>query len=166
MTAILAREVQAIQNPGLGAVLLWRFAVGYASSRGAPETTPMPVLFLPLPILFHEETVELVRRTRTGLRGFADKFLDSTFSETDVLLSLERRAKALRPLSLMSIRIAIDSRILLVDARTADVMALSSTKPRGVPESVRPLLKSSEKLGEWCGAVSLFELSSVLRVGF
>jgi hypothetical protein len=168
MTTILAREVEAIQNPGLGGVLLWRFAVGYAASRKTPESTPLPALFLPLPILFHEETLALVASTQkaSGLRAFAGKFSEHSVSESDVLLSLERRARTLRPLTLAALRLAVSSRLLFVDPATAEVVALSGTAPSSIPESVRPLLRNAEKLGSWCGGVTSFELASLLRVGF
>jgi hypothetical protein len=168
MTTTLTREVEAIQNPALGGVLLWRFAIGYAAARHAPESTPLPVLFLPLPILFHEATFALVSSTQklSGLRTFAGKFSESSVSESDVLLSLEGRARALRPLSLAALRLAVSSRLLFVDPMTAEVIALSGTAPSSVPESVRPLLRNAEKLGSWCGGVTPFELASLLRVGF
>ena len=165
MSALLAREVEAVQNPGLGAVILWRFAIGYASTRRAPQSTPIPVLFLPLPIVFHEETFYLLTKTRAGLRGFAGKFSEATVSASDVLLSLERRARTLRPLSLVSLRFAVSSRLLFIDRTTAEVTALSRTVPANIPESVRPLLRQAEKLGRWAGEVTLFELTNLLRVG-
>ena len=167
MSTILAREVDAIQNPALGSVLLWRFALGYAGTRKAPQSTPFPVLFLPLPVLFHEQTFALLTKTqvRSGLRAFAGKFSDSSVAESDVLLSLERRARSLRPLSLSSLRLAVASKLLFIDATTAEVVALSGTPPSTVPESVRPLLRNAEKLGSWCGEVTLYELANVLRVG-
>jgi hypothetical protein len=168
MTAVLAREVQAIQNPALGGVLLWRFAIGYATARGTPESTPLPALFLPLPILFHEETFALVASTQrqSGLRTFAGKFGESSVNESDVLLSLEHRARTLRPLSLSALRIAISSRLLFIETTTAEVVALSDTTPSSIPESIRPLLKNAEKLGVWCGGVTIYELSTLLHVGF
>lgn len=168
MSSALLREIEAIQNPGLGGVLLWRFAIGYANARKVPSSTPLPVLFLPIAILFHEQTFALVSSTqeRSGLRGFVAKFADSGVSESDVLLSLERRVRELRPLSLDAIRIAVASRLLFIDPETAEVVALSETAPSGIPESVRGLVRNAEKLGVWCGGVTIFELASLLRIAF
>ena len=167
MTAILAREVEAIQNPALGSVLVWRFAIGYAAERKIPDSTPLPVLFLALPILFHEETLAVVASTKrvSGLRTFAGKFSESSVSKSDVLLSLEQRARVYRPQSLRALRIATASRLLFVDPLTAEVAALSKATPSSVPESVRPLLRSAEKLGAWCGGVTTYELSTLLHIG-
>lgn len=168
MSTVLAREVQAIQNPALGSILLWRFALGYATARQSPEATPLPVLFLPLPILFHEETAALVSTTqrKSGLRGFTGKFASSAIGQSDILLTLERRARLLRPLSLAAIQLATAARLLFVDPNTAEVVALSKAPPSSIPESIRPLLRNAEKLGRWCGDVTMFELSSLLRVRF
>jgi hypothetical protein len=166
VTAILAREVEAVQNPAFGAVLLWRFAVGYASSRQSPLSTPLPVLFVPLPILFLEESVEILSSTQraSGLRAFADKFIQAAHSKSDVLFSLDQRAVLFRPTTLESLRLAIRSRLLFLSRDTAEVVALSQTTPRTLPQSLHRLLRGAEKLGAWCGEVTLFELSSLLRV--
>jgi hypothetical protein len=168
VSAVLAREVDAVQNPAMSAVLLWRFCVGYASSRQIPASTPFPALFLPLPILFNEESLSLLTATQTksGLRLFAGKFTEAAHSKTDVLLSVERQAKVLRGQTLEAFRLAVQSRLLFLEPRSAEVIALSEAAPKSLPESVRPLIRNAEKLGTWAGSVSLFELGSILQVTF
>jgi hypothetical protein len=168
VSAILSREVAAVQNPAIAAVLLWRFCVGYSTARQSPASTPLPALFLPLPVLFNEESVSILSSTqrRSGLRVFAGKFTDSTHSKTDVLLSLEHQATLLRSQSLEALRLAFQSRLLFLNPSTAEVVALSQAPPKSLPESVRPLLRNAEKFGIWSGSVSLFELASVLQVTF
>jgi hypothetical protein len=47
------------------------------------------------------------------------------------------------------------------------VVALSQTPARGsVPASVSNLLKEAEKLGFWCGQLSLHEIGNLLRIRF
>ena len=168
MSAVLARETDAVQNAALSAVLLWRFCVGYARSRQAPSSTPLPVLFIPLPVLFTEESNLILGSTQTksGLRQFAGKFTEAEHSKTDVLLSLERQARIFRGPTLEALRLGLRARLLFLDARTAEVFAMSESAPISLPESVRPLLRNAERLGGWAGAVSLFELGSVLQVTF
>jgi hypothetical protein len=168
MTAILAREVDAVQNPALAAVLLWRFCVGYAAQREDRATTPLPVLFISLAILFNEEALSLLNSTRkkSGLHHFAGKFTDSSIARTDVLLSLEQRAKALRGQTLEALRLSLHGRLLFLKPDTAEVFALSQSEPKSLPESVQSLVRNAEKLGGWCGAVSMFELGVLLHVTF
>lgn len=168
MSARLAREVDAVQNAALSAVLVWRFCVEYGKVRRTPTSTPLPALFLPLPMLFTEELASMIRATRptSGLRQFAAKFADPEHSKVDVLLSLQRRASLFRPQTLEAIRVAVSCRLLFIDSRTGEITALSEAAPASVPESVRPLLRDAEKLGHWAGQVSLFELGAVLRFNF
>jgi hypothetical protein len=165
---ILSKEVDAVQNAAVSAVLLWRFSVSYAAAKGTLGTVPLPALFVVLPLLFDEESAQMVSSTlaKSGLRRFAGKFVESAHAKTDVLLSIERRARELRGQSLEALSLAIGTRLLLLDTSTAEVLPLSAAAPLSLPESVRPLLRNAEKLGHWCGGVSLFELSSILRVTF
>ncbi|MGE4057180.1 MAG: three component ABC system middle component [Vicinamibacterales bacterium] len=164
----LSREVDAVQNAAFASVLLWRFSAAYAVVRQAPATTPVPVLFVVLPLLFDEDTANMVASTQraSGLRLFAGKFAESKHAKTDVLLSLESRAKALRPQTLEAVTLALKARLLFLDPASGEVVALSHAPALSLPESVRPLVRSAEKLGAWSGALSLFELSTTLQVTF
>lgn len=164
----LSREVDAVQNAAFASVLLWRFSAAYATVRQAPATTPVPVLFVVLPLLFDEDTANMVASTQraSGLRLFAGKFSESKHAKADVLLSLEGRAKALRLQTLEAVTLALKARLLFLDPASGEVIALSHTPALSLPESVLPLIRSAEKLGAWSGALSLFELSTTLQVTF
>jgi len=166
--SVLSREVNAVQNEALAAVLLWRFCVAYGTARQAPATTPVPVLFVVLPLLFDEETATVIASTKkgSGLRFFAAKFADSKHSKTDVLLSLERRATSLRPQTLEALGHAVKARLLHLDTSSGEIAALSEAPALSLPEAVRPLVRSAEKLGAWSGPLSMFELSTTLQVEF
>jgi hypothetical protein len=167
--AILDAEVLNVQNSALGAALVWRFACGYQEGSGSKNPTPFPLLFLVLPVTFHEETAQFIKSTKksSGLRAFAGKFSESRSAKNDLLLSIQKRAVQMRSLSLDSIRMAISTSILSIERETARAFPLSITTPRaGIPSSVRVMLQNSEKLGFWCGQVSMHEISIVLKVGF
>lgn len=165
----LTREIDAVQNPAFGAALLWRFAAAYATVGKNPESTPLPLLFLPLPLLLYEETRKMIDGTQKAstLRTFAGKFADSKHKESDVLLSFHGRALAHRQLTLESLGLAISARLLQVDPAKGEVFALSTRAPRhGIPSSVMRLLAGAEKLGRWCGEVTPFEVATALHVNF
>lgn len=46
------RDVMYVQNPAIGAALLWRFICGYYSNENKP--VPFPLLFVVLPIGFNK----------------------------------------------------------------------------------------------------------------
>lgn len=167
--AILCKEVRAIQNPGLGSVLIWRAASAYQQSHKTGSFLPLPLCFLVLPILFHEETFELVAATRTGsgLQKFTEKFKSAEESKTDLLLALNGRAVAMRPLTWESILIGLSSNVVSLNVEGGSLMSLSDTRlVSGVPQPIRPLLSNAEKIGTWFSGLSLYEIGLQVQVTF
>jgi hypothetical protein len=162
----LTRETRFVQNPALGATLLWRFACGYADAHRTAEAPPVPLAFIVLPLLYHRDTGELLTHTRTNLSTFVEKFSRSDTAKTDVLLSLHERVLATRSLSLQSLQLAVQCRLLTVIPTTARFASLSSAQPSGVAASVRPMLAAAERLGAWCSGLTFFEISNALKVDF
>lgn len=161
----LAREAQNVQNPALGAALIWRFCCGFVDANPTREPPPLPVVFLVLPVVLHQPTNEFVRTTqlRSGLRAFAAKFGDAEASRQDLLLQIHERASRWRVLSLQSVEIAAATALLAI-TDDAQVVPMSRTPARGVPEEVRRLMKDAEKLGNWCGQLTTHEIASTLKV--
>ncbi len=166
---VLSRELEIVQNPALGAVILWRFATGFERGHPTRGAAPIPLLFIALPMLLHERTAAVISSTReaSGLRTFADKFLQAALASSDELLAVHDRARAMRPLTLQSIRLGASCRLIHVYPEHAAVAPLSRTFPAtAAPASVRPLLRSAERLGVWCGELTLHEVATVLKVAF
>ena len=165
----LNQETKNIQNPALGAMLIWRFVTGYERGSGTNRATPLPLLFLVLPMLFHQETAEFVSSTQeaTGLRAFAGKFSKSRNSKADLLFALPKRSLDMRKLTIDSLALAISSDLLSIDTDHGTAISLSSSLVKlGIASSVRSMLRAAEKLGVWCSIVSLYEASVILKVGF
>jgi hypothetical protein len=162
---MLAREAHNVQNPALGAAILWRFCCAYSTAHPTNDAPALPVLFVVLPIVLHRATADLLRRTRpsSGLRTFAAKFGDTAVSKQDLLLQIHDRSLRWRTLTLQSIELAAAGRLVhLTDA--GEVMALSKTKARGLPDEVKHLMIDAEKLGTWCGPLTLHEITTTLKV--
>ncbi len=162
----LSREASFVQNPALGAVLLWRFCTAYTAAHPSNESPVVQLNFLVLPILLHKETFEEIKATRAGFHTFVDKFSRSENSKADVLLSIHDRVDQFRDLTLESLRLAVQCRLVTVIAATSKVVPLSSATPSGVKPSVQTLIKNAEKLGEWCAPMTLFEIENILKVAF
>lgn len=163
MTAFL-NEVQAMQNPALGAGLLWRFVCGH-SPASSPKGMPLPLAFVVLPLVFHARSMEEVTGTlaSSGLRKFEEKF---SKGDGDILLSLQPRMLAMRNLSLRSLRIALRAGLVTLVPGEAVLWPRSSSPPPDQPKPVNELLKAAEKLGTWCGDLTLFEVAGLLKVDF
>lgn len=163
MTRLLS-EVQAMQNPALGAALIWRFACGYVPQNEPHDGVPFPLVFVVLPVVLHERTREEVTSTRpsSGARKFEEKFRD----KGDVLFALNQRATSLRGLSLRSVRQALASGLVTMIPERGTIWPRSYTKPPVDAKSVEELLAAAEKLGGWCRSLSVYEISGILRVEF
>lgn len=164
----LSQETDNVQNPALGAALLWRFACGYIEGHRTADTAPLPLFFLVLPVLLHQATAQFVKGTQksSGLRAFATKFSEPKSSKQDVLLAIHDRMVRLRNLSLDSLRVALSTRLVHLDV-TGHVLPLSRTRAvAGVPDDARQLMRDAEKLGVWCAQLTLHEVASTLKVRF
>lgn len=162
---MLVREAQNVQNPALGAALVWRFCCGYVENHRISAPPPLPLLFLVLPIILHQATSEFVKRTfkSSGLRAFAAKFGDSSVSKQDLLLQIHDRSIRWRKLSLQSIELAVAGNLVKLE-ETGEVIPLSRTKARGLSDEVKQLMDLSEKLGAWFGELTLHEVVTTLKV--
>lgn len=164
----LADEVRNVQNPALGAALLWRFTCGYTSTHTDAGHAPLHLLFLVLPLTLHRQTFQFVSQTRTatGMRTFAAKFSEYKNAKQDLLLAIHDRTAALRPLTLDSLRIAVRSGLVRLRSN-ATVMPLTQTETTaGTSDLTLPLLKGATKLGVWCAALSLHEIATILKIRF
>lgn len=164
--SILSSEVRNVQNPALGAVLLWRFTCGFWEGHSVHAPAPVLTSFLVLPIVMHEETAAFAYSTQrnSGLRAFTAKFGEAKNSKQDLLLSLHERTKTFRKLTLESLQLALSTRLvnLSLDGK---LIPLSRTRPQaGVPEQIFPLLRVSEKLGFWFSQVTPHELAIALKL--
>jgi hypothetical protein len=162
----LAREVRIVQNPALGSVLLWRFTVGYCDAHSTSESPILQLAYLVLPIILNREMFEVLHSTRkdSGLNAFVEKFSRSDIGKSDVLLAVHTRAEQLRPLTTRSIQTAVRHHLIALSARDARLMPVTTTAPTAVAPSIRQLMQGAEKLGAWFSQMTVFELTSALRV--
>jgi len=164
----LGKETDYIQNSGIAAVLLWRAICGYTkSNENAP--CPLQLLFLVLPILFHEETAEFVIHTNksSGLQLFTQKFGSTKSCKNDLLLSINARALDMRRQSFEALQLGMLKRLVALRVDDGMVFPISTTTPKfNIPEAIKPLMSAADKLGFWFGQHTLFEIQELLKVRF
>ncbi|WAH60796.1 DUF6521 family protein [Pseudomonas silvicola] len=154
-------EIYLMQNPALGATLIWRFTEGFAP-RGQGMLPSMPLLFIVLPILYHEQLRDAANTTlpSSGLRVFAGKFK----AQQEVLYGIQSRMLKLKSVSLASISIGIQCGIISLNTGTAEVESLRRKAPSEVEDKIKTMLRSAEKLGQWCKTLTLQEVQAILRI--
>ena len=112
-------ELEIVQNPALGAYVIWRFGLGFQSDDSRPSS--LPLVFLVLPLLFHRQTLQVIGSTRkaSGLTLFAAKLGE----ERENLLAVHERARLLRTLTFESLVLGIQGKLLSLDYGEASMRA-------------------------------------------
>jgi hypothetical protein len=158
-------ELEIVQNPALGAFMIWHFGIGSQADHGRPAA--FPLAFLVLPLLLHRPTLEVIRSTHkaSGLALFAAKLA----AERENLLAVHERALLLRMLTLQSIAMGVSARLLTVDYSEATLRA-NTPEPKAkkpvLPERVRGVSAAADKLGYWFSKASLGQVAATLSVEF
>lgn len=137
--------VALVQNPALGALLLWKFGKSYQDEAVgiAPQ---MPSFFLILPLLFHAKTLDLVRSTLpgSGLSQLAKKLGD----EREMLVAVHNRTDKMKDLTFDSIGTGISAGLLNLDYSTGRIRS-NEVKPPKLPERLKYHIAGADKLGRW-----------------
>jgi|AGTN01.3.fsa_nt_gi hypothetical protein len=162
----LNKEINNIQNPALGAYIIWNFVRGYYNGKAL--FVPFPLLFIVLPIMFREDMVEVLYGTNkpTGLRNYADKFTSKQILKNDVISQLPPSSEMMMGLTLQSIKVAIRASLISIDVNNAFIFPISMSEHKSEPKSIVQMGRASEKLGYWCSQVTLHEISQILKVRF
>lgn len=156
-----------MQNPALGALLLWRFTKAYCDTHPQKSGPNLPVAFLLLPFLWHAGTSEPLACTRTasGLRLFAAKFTQPADGARDVLLAVQDRAIRWRDKTAASLRVAFATGLLELGGDGRIRVRLNPTEPNQ-SRVIAEMVDSAEKLGVWFAPLSVEEISLILHVRF
>lgn len=167
MSKKILQEVEAIQNPALGAIILWEFSKGYSQTNAAP--LPIHLMFLAIPLLMCEDLFEITKSSTRGLYKLRDN-LSKKGTNTDHLLlpELNSRVCDFKLVTANSLTLAISCRLLDLDYSKATVSYIAHRMPNGMtlPVAYDGLNTTAEKLGKWCGATQFNEIARMLEVEF
>ena len=164
MQTDLMKEIYNVQNPAIGATILWRFVCGYYAHDNKP--VPFPLLFVVLPVIFREDLCTVINSTKRG-KGLS-KVSENLFKDKkkDNLYSINNTAIVLRPLTLDAFTIGVSAKLFSLEKETALVYPLVQTKVTNISGATKVLLEAAEKLGGWCAKLSLLEVCNWLKVRF
>jgi hypothetical protein len=158
-------EAAIVQNEALGAYAIWQFGLGFQEREGQAVT--LPLAFLLLPLVLHAPTLTMVLGTHraSGLHLFAGKLGE----QREDLLAVHGRALAFRQLTLRSLMVAEQSRLIRIEPSTATVRAFSphhELQAPVLPERIRRIAPACEKIGYWFAGLSDQQVAHTLKIGF
>ena len=151
------REISNVQNPAIGAAILWRFVYGYY--KRDYKSVPFPLLFVVLPIVFREDLCIVINSTQqaSGFSKVSEKLFKG-FSN-DRLLSVNNAALSMRELTLQSFNIGMAANLYSMDFDTAYVFPLRQTNRSGL--SYKKVTQCLGKNGRMvCGTQSFGNMQS------
>jgi hypothetical protein len=153
-------EVERVQNPALGAMLIWKYGRSYQAQL-TTEPPDMLLAFLVLPLCLHRPTLDIIVGTqaRSGLGKFCEKLSE----RREELFAVHERCLALKELSLNSLAFGERAGILAIEYQTARLRALEVADP-SLSERVKAQAKGAEKLGIWFSALKTSEVFYALKV--
>ena len=158
-------DVKYVQNPAIGAALLWRFVCGYYQKESQPA--PFPLLFVVLPITFRQDLCAVVKSTQkaSGLSKVSAKLFEK--KENDSIHFVNSTAIKLRPLTLEAFNISVKANLLSMIPETAAVFPVADKMIKYTPKGdAKDMLNAAEKLGTWCADLTMLEISKWLKVRF
>jgi len=158
-------EAAIVQNEALGAVVLWKFGLGFQERDGKAATVSLA--FLVLPLILHAPTLEIVLSTHkaSGLHLFVGKLGE----QREELIAVHGRALSLRQLSVESLMCAEQSGLIHIDPTTATMRSVApcdDLAPPSLPERIRRIASASQKIGYWFAGLSDQQVAHTLRVEF
>lgn len=158
----LNREIYLVQNPSIGAAILWRFICGHYNQEY--KATPFPLLFLVLPIIFRQDLCKVIKSTqkKSGLTKVSEKLFSDC--KNDQLYCVHNAVEQYKQTTLSSISIGMSAKLFIVDTKTALVLPLTQSNKTGITQSTKYLLDAAEKLGIWCSKLTLHEICTLLKV--
>lgn len=153
-------EIEKVQNPALGAWLLWEYGRRYQTTASSAPSHFL-LFFLVLPICLHRPTLDAVNSTqeKSGLGKFCEKL----GSKREELLAIHERALKLRALTLSSISFGVRAGLFDINYNTGVMRALEHKAPKP-PERVKPHAKGAIKLGAWFEAIDAVNVFTALKV--
>lgn len=176
----LSAEFHFVQNPALGAGLLWQFADSYFQTSG--RHPQLPLCFLVLPLVLYPQTRKVLRGTLVGSRlaGVAYKLLipptnmrqgGSSAARFQLgreqLHALNPRVLEFRATSLAAIEMGVAVGVLDLRPKEAEIVALLGRKPKAASNTeTNDMLIAAERLGEFFAPESLNEICNQLQIAF
>ena len=159
------RDVMYVQNPAIGAALLWRFICGYYSNEN--KHVPFLLVFVVLPIAFRQDLCTVIKGTQkaSGLSKVSEKLFSG--KQNDSIHYVNITAIQMRELTLEAFNIATEANLVALSAETATVFPLVTTFGKYAPKGdCKNMMTATEKLGAWCSELTLHEIAKWLKVRF
>lgn len=154
------REYEIVQNPALGACVLWQYTEAFSKAtgrqRGPSLVEAMPVL----PLVFHEESAESL-----GRRRYDGGLYTALADDRALFVGLQKRMEDMTPQTFQALNIALRSGLLSYDRLASQLHRVPRVKPpTATNDAVRLMFFTAQRLGHWFAGFSPAETLKQLQI--
>ena len=162
MTDILF-EQQVVQNPGLGAEVLWHAVNEAYEEKNRAEGMPLFMAFIVLPLALHRRSaIALASKVKPGA------LYKAIASDREITLGLQERMEALSERTLQSLSVAFSAGLLLLDRDQSLQLIPGRRSPPvvHVTEEVKTLLAAAKRIGQATAELPPAQIATHLNIQF
>jgi hypothetical protein len=136
-------EQRIIQNTGLAAEAIWQAVHEAYELRGRTDGVSFPLVFLVLPLTFHEHTAaSLASKTQPGA------LYKALAADREITVDLQRRVEAF-------------------DAKEHQIVPVRKSAPvTHVTDEVKVIMSAAKRIGQAFGEMSVVQIITALNVRF
>ncbi|OMF08728.1 hypothetical protein BK131_25635 [Paenibacillus amylolyticus] len=153
-------EYEVVQNPALGALLLYTFVSEYFMTKDEGPT--LPHLMLVLPILLNKDFVEKIyKRNKKG--GLYNALND----DMTLFIGVQNRMQSMSDLTFRSINLCLSANVVVLVKDKYKFLPLRNKVPYYKHnEDIHKMLAAAKRLGYWFATNELNQLCALLKVRF
>lgn len=156
-------EQRVIQNPGLGAEVIWQAVQEAYESTGRVAGVPLPLIFLILPLTFHKRTATvLASKTQPGA------LYKALGEDRELTIGLQDRMQAMCDRTFQALSIGFQTDLLLYDeGPERQLIPGKKTAPViHVTDDVKVILNAARRVGQAFCEMSIVQFTTQLNIRF
>ncbi len=157
----MSDEIDLIQNPAIGSIIIWKFLFGYGIKLGHEN---FEILFIVLPIIFNQEMRSYIDSTRknSGLTKVVEKMMKD--KKIDIVYQINNNAEQMKELTLESIRIGLITNLFVIDEKMN--IGIENIRIPKLSKNTKVVLEIAEKMGFWFSKLNVLKIERILKVRF
>lgn len=155
-------EQRVVQNTGLAAEVIWQSVHEAYELRGRADGVPFPLIFLVLPLAFHQRTASsLASKTQPGA------LYKALAADREITVDLQRRMEALSDRTLHALSIAFQTGLVNLDPNGHQLVPVRRSPPvTHVTEEVKLIMAAAKRIGQAFGEMNSVQIITALNVRF
>ena len=154
------REYEIVQNPALGACVLWHYTKSFMDETGQRHGPSLLQTMPVLPLVFHEDTTDGL-----GRRRFDGGLYTALAADRTLFVGLQKRLEDMAPQTFRALHLAFGSGLLAYDRETGELHRVPRVPaPAANDEAVRLMFSTAQRLGHWFAAGSAAEMLKRLQI--